>query len=1815
MPFFRVFAPILLVFLAFPALAQESPIPPQRSMVYENTDLYGGDIRTITDTTLDICESAYLDDPRALALTFNSAKGACFLKSAAGAPSYFEGAISMTLVAAPQALLNRGLARLPDLAFLPDGYVSRATARASRIGRDYPVNDFTPAELDLRYQAAMAARDYDEALNLAGKMLGFEDSGENWLALATLATRIAGSDSQRAANLRSLARDAAINAYLRSGDDNTRATAMELMAQLLESARLGRQSIDALRLAQSLAPSASIRKALDRAIGLFGFRVTGTQVDNNAQRPRICINFSEPLAELGVDYARFVRLASGDLPVEAEGRQLCLDGVAHGQSYEITLRAGLPAASNETLAKSVPVSVYVRDRDPAVQFVGRAYVLPMSPDPAIPVVTVNADEVELRLTRIGERNLVPAALYGLLNNPMDQYTEDEIINQRGEEVWRGVGEVGNSLNADVVTALPLSPVLQDFEPGIYAMTARISGSSEPWEEAPTQWFIVTDLGIETMLGADGLHVFARSLRTAAPLAGIQARLLADNNAILYETETDAAGYARIPGGYTRGEGGQSPAMLQLATAAGDFAFIDLNEAAMDLSDRGVAGRAAAEKIDIFASFERGAYRPGEMVYATILARDSRAAATSGLPLTATLYRPDGVEAYTEVLADAGAGGRVFAHRLSAGAMRGTWRLDIFADPDGPSLKSLRFLVEDFVPERIDFTLDMPEGPLSPDARPLLDISANYLYGAPAGGLRVEGELDITATREMAAYPGVRFGLEDEPFTNGYEPISANARTDADGQLQVALALPEMQPSTRPLKLRATVRMSDGSGRPVERSISREILPDGARIGIKPLFESPLREGTEAAFEVIAIDETGARTAMENVSWTLSRIERRYQWYRYDGRWNWEPTTRRIRIASGEADLGPDSAARIAARIDWGRYELKIVNTDGRYTASSFSFSSGWWNADASSDTPDVLDVSLDKAQFAIGDVARLRVEARDAGKLLVRVVSDRLISMQALEVAAGETVVEVPVREDWGAGAYIVATLVQPMDAAAGRNPARQIGLAYAPTDPAEKALSAQFEMPAEVQPRGALEARLKVGNAGGGPVYATIAAVDVGILNLTGFKAPDPTGYYFGQRRLGMELRDIYGRLINGMQGTPGLLRSGGDGALARVNAPPPRQKLLAFFSGPLEVDSEGYAIARFDLPAFNGTVRLMAVVWSDRAVGNASYDLLVRDPVVVTTALPRFLAPGDQSRLRVDIANVAGPAGRITVSVGTSSGLTTATYAVPPGLTLEKGGQGTLSFPLEAGGAGEETVFVTVTGPEGARYASEIPLSVRANDPLAVQALAAPLAGNGGSFTIGEEVFGSFRPGSGTGSYALGPLARFDVAGMLDALDRTPWGGTETRISRAMPLLYLADIAAEMDLEGSFDARARVEQAIEAVLANQSAEGAFGQWEPYSDDLWLDAFASDFLSRARAAGYPVPEVAFANAIRNLRNALNYAGDFEDGGEDIAYALYVLAREGQASIGDLRYYADVKPADFATPMALAQLGAALALNGDQTRADALFARAYAKVAGAVEDTRKYRADYGTLHRDMAALLALAVEAGSTAVDIDALTRRITAPKRYFSTQERLWQLMAARALLGSAGSFSVDGVPMQGPQVVYFDAAMLAQAPIVVQNSSPDEAFGRLTVMGAPAYDEPAMQNGYRIERWLYTLEGEQAPLDAIEQNRRYVAILRITPEQERRARLIVSDPLPAGFEIDNPNLLRSGDLARLDWLKLDGAVNSEFREDRFVAALSGRRKEGWQLAYIVRAVTPGSFRQPAALVEDMYRPGLRATTGVNMVTVLPAQ
>ena len=900
----------------------------------------------------------------------------------------------------------------------------------------------------------------------------------------------------------------------------------------------------------------------------------------------------------------------------------------------------------------------------------------------------------------------------------------------------------------------------------------------------------------------------------------------------------------------------------------------------------------------------------------------------------------------------------------------------------------------------------------------------------------------------------------------------------------------------------------------------------------------------------------------------------------------------------------NETAKLASPVGWGAYRLDIRSDDGGDAPTSVSFDVGW-SGDATAETPDLLQVTLDKTNYRVGEPMKVQIVSRFDGKATIAIVGDRVNEMRMLDVKTGDNAVTLPVGADWGAGAYAVAVAHRPLDQAAKRMPGRALGVAWFGVDADARAIAVKLDAPAKIEPRRALTIPVSLtGVAPGEEAYVTLAAVDIGILNLTRYEAPDATKFFFGQRLLGADVRDLYGLLIDGMQGVRGAIRSGGDGG-APLEGARPTQEPLSRYSGVVKVDAEGKAQITFDIPAFNGSMRLMAVAWSKGRVGQASADVIVRDPVVVQATLPRFLALGDQSRFHIEINNVEGASGDYTVDLDIRGPVTIPVSALRHSVRLAAGARTAFSVPVTAAGAGLATLDLNLRGP-GLAASQSFALRAQPGAPQIFRRSVQPMAA-GGSVTISGGLLDDYLDGTGSVSVAVAPQGAIDAASLLQALDRYPYGCSEQIVSRAMPLLYANKLASadRLPIDGALDER--INSAIERLMTRQDSNGAFGAWSPAdADDLWLHAYVTDFLTRARENNFAAPQRNFDQALDYLRNAVVNAGEFKPESADaLAYAVYVLARNGRPIMSDLRYLTDTKLQAFESPLARAQLGAALALLGDRARAQIVFTAASEKLAAAKRSLFS-RADYGSRLRDGAGLVALGAEAGIDRAQITKASLIVAEERgaaRMTSTQENAWMVLAAAGLSGDAQSLSlsIDGAAHKGAFHQSWSAAQLGARRVAIANTGAGAAQIVITTSGNPAAPEPAAENGYRIERTYHRMSGERVEPSAMKQNERYVVALKVTELEKAYARLLLVDPLPAGLEIENPDMFDGGSTESLSFLKRTvEPEHAEYRDDRFVAAIkrTGSEAASFTLAYVVRAVTPGRYVLPPPSIEDMYAP-----------------
>ena len=1539
-------------------------------------------------------------------------------------------------------------------------------------------------------------------------------------------------------------------------------------------------------------------------------------------RPEVCVTFDAPLAEpRGVTFSDYVAVEPAQpVDVRVRGERLCVAGLLHGARATLRLREGLPDRDGGGLAGDVRLEVYVPDRAPFVRFPNGGQVL--ARDAAgVPVVAVNVERVELDLYRVAQPGLVEALKSGRVGQSLNRWGEQGLADEQARPVWHGTFESGGARNRPVELLVPVAAVLGGQAPGLYVAVARPEGTQAPeWQQQATQWFVVSDLGLAAFRADDGLLVQARDLADARPLAGATVSLLAQGNDVLGTLETDEAGLARFPAGLLRGHGAGRPRAVLAETGGGDFAFIDLEGVTLDLTDRGIDGRPPPGPLDAFVFTERGIYRPGETMHAFALLRDDRARGVAGLPLTFRLLRPDG-ETFRDAVRPDTAGGYAWSADLPATAPTGEWLLQVLADPDGRPLGQATLQVGDFVPPQIEVTATAGDAAAAPGGSLTVIAEAAFLYGAPGAGLA--GQATVTVRRPEqpfdGAWPGYGFGLVQEPFhAERQEPLGF--ATDDAGRAVLDVALPAAPDTTQPLEVAVETTVFDLAGRPVSAELVRPFPHRDFHIGVRPAFEGSAPEDGSAAFEVVAVGPAGERVARDGLRWAAFKENRHYTWYNQGGDWRSEVTIVDEPVAGGDLAVAADRPATLAVPVAWGNYRIEVFEADGP-VATSVRFDAGWYGGEAASERPDAATISLDRELYRPGDVARVRVEAPYPADVLVMAVDGGIREVRQVRTGPDGAVVELRVGADWTPGAYVVAHAYATAAEAGGPLPRRAVGVAWLPLDGSPRTLAATLEVPETIEPNRTLDAILRVdGAAAGETVHAVLMAVDDGVLGLTGHEAPDPAGWYHGRRALGLVQYDLWGRLIDATGDRIADLRFGGDGMadLGFAGMPDRNTEVLALASGIVEVGDDGMVRVPFELPDFNGRVRVMAVAWSGDRVGSAEATVLVRSPLVADLTLPRFLAPGDRADILLSLRNLAGPPGDYRAQL-TTQGPVSLDRAEIRADGLAAGGEAREALALTATAAGDGTIRLSVGGPDGFALERRRTIAVRpASSPVQVRSFATLAPGE--VFRPDAAAQGDFVPQSVTLTLDAGPLAGLDVAGLVRRLDTYPYGCVEQTTSRALPLVYADDLGVGDVLGDRASVRQRLQQAIYRIVAFQSQAGGFALWGgQHGGDLWMTAYVLDFLVRAAEADLHVPEQARVRAAGWIADRIADLPEARDAWRlaEHAYGHYALARAGRTQLAAVRYFHETRFDDLPTPTAQAQVAAALARLGDRPRAEAAFARLRERAARPESD--RWR-DYGSTLRDHAAVLALMAESGvvGPAVLRSRLDDLVAAERgrRYLSTQEMGWMVLAAHALRQQAGplALAVDGRPLPAGRSAWRTRIAPGGAVPELRNDGDRPVLVAMTAAGLPVAPLPAEQSGFVLRRYFFDMTGQPLDLEAIRRNDSFVMTLEGRATGEGRHRALAVHLLPAGWELEDIRLT-GGQPAQLPWLgELTSVERLELRDDRFMAQVDVDGGEaGFRVAFVVRAVTTGTFALPGATVEDMYRPELFARQASGRITVLP--
>jgi len=1539
------------------------------------------------------------------------------------------------------------------------------------------------------------------------------------------------------------------------------------------------------------------------------FSITGQTVAADQAVAQVCVEMNAPVmrsADIPLDRFVSVSPAMKQMAVAARDGKLCIEGFAHGQGYDITLRKGL-SGKNGVLAADAKVSAFIPDRDPSVSFMGRGYVLPRIGSEGLPVRTINVPKVQVKIARIHDRNMLESIGRSRRGDTLSNYSFPDVADQAGEPVWAGTLDTKGGRNAEVVTALPVAKLAGELAPGLYVAVASQAkdDGNESWIDFATQWFVVSDLALTAFKGSDGLTVAVRSLETAKPVPDVELALVSRNNKELVRRKTGRDGIARFDAGLVRGKGGNAPQAVYAYGESGDFVFLDFAANPVDLSDRGDAGRPAPGALDPFVYTDRGAYRPGETIHMVVLLRDGAARAVSGVPLTVKLRRPDDSEADSVILKPQQAGSAAADFILPETAMTGTWNIAVHADSKAPALAQVALLVEDFVPPRIEFDLAADVPALVPGAPANADIAARFLYGAPGAGLSGDVAMVVQVAKEpFPQFDGYSFGLVQQE-TLPVNADSAAFATGDDGKARVLLALPGLPDTTHPLEAALKATVNDVGGRAVYRELTLPIRSQPLYLGLRSGFDGALAEGKAPEFSAIALDGEGHALAGKSLRWELIREDWNYYWFQEYGTWKAKSVVLDSPVSSGKWTSAAEASAIAPGVLPAGQYRLEIFDPSSA-AATSQRFSIGWWFGGEAKDTPDNVRIVPPATAVKAGEDAEVFITPPFESDVMVTVAGAKLGEITSIHLGEKGGSVKLPMPADETAGVYVLATAVSKPDHKRSYIPRRAVGLAFIPFDNESRRLEVALALPELARPETTLPVPVSIsGSSAGDDVFLTVAGVDDGVLQLTGYTPPDPFAYYFGQRRLAASLFDFYGQLIDPRGAVAGDTESGGDFAKSmqrQMGAMPEKNtKVVALFSGIVSVDGNGKASVPLALPAWNGRLHVMAVAFSASRVGSSHGSVAVRPPVVADLVLPRFLGLGDHAGAVLSLHNVEGPAGDFTINMSASSGVSlsngkrTETIAVgerrdiPVSLVGEKLGVGKISL--------------VVKGPGGFTLSRERILAVlpSASHVTKTEFIVLP---PGKEWRFDPAALSGMLPETAKASVAIGSLPEFGLAALVKDMQEYPYGCAEQTSSRLRVLLALDALGLPVpDTRGN-----EVNSLIRRLSGMQGFGGGFSAWGNGSRDGFITAQVMDVLLEARDRGFNVPKPVLDAGFRALREITSENDPAIASMPAITHAAYVLARAGDTDIFSLRYLRDRVKGRLPTTLAQAELGAAFTLAGDKAAAADMFRNMTTKrqETGKGDYSDWFLHDYGSELRDAAAVAAMALRAGQpmdTVMGFVEKASREAAARPWKSTQEEMWLITMAEGLMKEQGAMSlaVDGENVEAKTPVFRD---IPKTGMRVENRGRKQAYLAATVEGIPVATPKAESQGYSIRRQVFNRTGKEvANLSAIARNTQLVVLLSGKFDAAGNPDTLLVDMLPAGFEIVPSGLLQGTVPAELSWLgPVQSPQHADARDDRYLAALYGN-SEPFRVAYLVRATTPGDYTWPGVHVEDMYQPRHFAT------------
>ena len=1543
-------------------------------------------------------------------------------------------------------------------------------------------------------------------------------------------------------------------------------------------------------------------------------------------------------------------------------RKLYIRGdFAYNQAYEVEVLAGIKNRWDETLKKTYGTTLTFEDMKPSLRFKNPGVFLTSENNNKITFETLNVKEVRVEVIKVFANNL-------------GQFLQSESLHSRyatttyhrNRYACRKVGVtvaeekiyIGEKKNAVLVHALDLKKILSQEARGLFIVKLwfdkdgmlyenedeRKSAARDYWEDYYTNPYkegyrhqagtaaiqiIVSDIGLTVKQAHERYYVFANHLKNTEPLANVKVRLMSPQHQVVGAGRTNSQGVVEIDNVKT-----------EVFYVEGEWqdqrSVVKLSEMAWNLSGFAIAGvEGGAGKNRAFIYTDRGVYRPGDAIHMSVLVRNREGSFPKNHPVTLKFYNPRNQMAAEKTSRQAEDGFYYFPLKTESTDMTGNWRVEIIA---GGSTLHKEIKVETVIPNRLKVNLEPAVKSIGPtDKQLVLALSSTYLFGAPAAELQAKMKGVVgEEVKTFSRFPNFCFtheGIEYHPY---YTEIYSG-HLDDTGTRQVVWRLPDFGEAPSGLVLYIDAKVFEQGGRFTQQQTRVPVNPYTHYIGLEKMESDYgyFRIPNDYAAKVVLVTPQGKPVAGQNLKYRIYRNER-WWWWEYR-----EARNRRLKFKTHNAtDLVKEGTLVTSTRPmklkipleERGEYLLEVQHGEAGHTAGYFFHASRWGGDIRAKEDAGNVVIKTDKEKYFPGDKAQVRFPVPGQGRVLYSLErGNEVLKTWWEEIKKGQTecVRNITISKRMLPTTYLSVSILQPHAQTRNDLSMRLYGVIPLQVEEPGTRKPIQIKMKDELKPGETFSIELQSEDQSA--YQATVAVVDVGVLDLTGFQSPDPWEHFFQKMRLGVSTFDLYAFVIGANKSDIAkLFAIGGGGPLASQQSiiRAQRFKPVALFKGPCKSNPQGKIEVEFKMPNYIGAVRVMAVAAKKQAYGFADKTVPVRKALMVQPTIPRVLGPAEKFILPVNVITMRDGVGEIELRLETQGPLEVEGEPVKI-LRLPKAADKMIYFKIKTKPAvGPASIWVKAKAKKFSAE-SKTEIAVRPSAPRSSKT-ETQVVKRGASINLAIPN-GGIR-GTNRASITIQRLPSLDLGKRLEWLIRYPYGCIEQTVSSVFPQLYLKSFLADKT-QKSKKIDKNIQKGIDRLRKFSLPSGGFSSWPGGTRSYgWGTNYAGHFLLEAEKKGYPVPKTMLEKWKKFQHSqALKAVGTVKER----VYRVYLLALAGEPAQGPMNLLKEnnLKAMDNAEQWLLA---AAYYLSGSSPVAGEIAGKAGFEV----KDYRETGNTLGSGVRDRAIILETLVlmKKMDAAFEMFEKVGESLSSAAWYSTQTTAYSLLAMGKYLqameadyGKKKPRLMGQIVLPNDRRVPFDTTNLIfrqtvtqgfgqNAKIVIASgTTQDKVYVTLNWDGIPLMSGAEAVVKDRLSLQTQWIDERGAPLDesALKQGTSFYGRITVRRDHAWRDQVLENIALvqimPSGWEIENlrltgeplPVWLAKKNLGQEDYL--------DIRDDRVMWFFTmGKYQDRSEFVVKINTITAGDFVLPATQVEAMYDIDYKATQPGKRVKVV---